>query len=133
MDEINVSIQTLEENLDLPHYATAGASGADIRANITENIVLPSGESTLVSTGLKFEIPDGYEMQIRPRSGLAFKHQVTVLNTPATIDSDYRGEVKVILINHGKNDFVIEPKMRIAQVNLCTCDKSYFPIKRKHY
>jgi dUTP pyrophosphatase len=99
----------------LPHYASEQAAGADVRAAISEAIVLSPGNSILVGTGLKFAIPEGYEMQIRPRSGLAFKHQITVLNTPGTIDSDYRGEVKVLLINHGKEDFTITPGMRIAQ------------------
>lgn len=103
-----------EENL--PYYASSGASGADVRANIEENVILPSGESTLIPTGLFFSIPEGYEIQVRPRSGLAYKYQVTILNAPGTIDSDYRGELKIILINHGKRDFVIEPGMRVAQI-----------------
>lgn len=126
MDNINVNVQTLEGDIELPFYATDGASGADIRANISDNLILHSGESLLIPTGLKFEIPDGYEIQVRPRSGLAFKYQVTVLNTPATIDSDYRGELKVILINHGKNDFVIEPKMRIAQIVFAPVTRAVF-------
>ncbi len=100
----------------LPQYASKGASGADVCANIPENLVIASGKSALIPTGLFLEIPEGYEIQVRPRSGLALKHQITVLNTPGTIDSDYRGELKIILINHGNLDFVVEPNMRIAQI-----------------
>jgi dUTP pyrophosphatase len=100
----------------LPVYASAGAAGADLKAHLESDLILKSGSFALVATGLKFEIPQGFEVQIRPRSGLALKYGVTVLNTPGTIDSDYRGEVKVILINHGKEDFVVTPLMRIAQL-----------------
>jgi len=114
-----ISLPTLVESADLmPSYATSEAAGADIRANIDENLALPAGESLVVPTGLKFEIPVGFEIQVRPRSGLAAKHGITVLNTPGTIDSDYRGELKIILINHSKKTFIIEPKMRIAQIIL---------------
>lgn len=106
----------LEEGVELPHYASLGAAGADVRAHLDKEIVIPSGESAMVPTGLRFAIPHGYEIQVRPRSGLALKNQITVLNTPGTIDSDYRGEVCVILINHGKNDFTVTPGMRIAQL-----------------
>lgn len=116
MPQIQVNIETLDDQVQAPFYATEGSSGADVRAHIQENIVLEPGKSILVPTGLKFEIPQGYEIQVRPRSGLAFKHQITVLNTPATIDSDYRGELKIILINHSSEPFVIEPNMRIAQI-----------------
>jgi len=96
-----------------PEYATSGASGFDLRAN--ENTVLKAGEFKGISTGLYFELPLGYEIQVRPRSGLAFKNGVTVLNSPGTVDSDYRGEIKVILINHSKVDFNIAKGDRIAQ------------------
>ncbi len=99
----------------LPEYATAGAAGLDLRASIEEPIVLGAGERTFVPTGLYVEIPEGYEMQIRPRSGLAAKRGVTVLNSPGTIDSDYRGEICVILYNSSQEDFVIERGERIAQ------------------
>jgi len=113
----HISIPTTTDSQEnLPVYSSVEAAGADIRANIAHDIVLPAGASTLVPTGLRFAIPLGYEIQVRPRSGLALKNQITVLNTPGTIDSDYRGEVGVILINHGKNDFVIQPGMRIAQM-----------------
>ncbi|AHB01565.1 deoxyuridine 5'-triphosphate nucleotidohydrolase [Brucella ceti TE28753-12] len=105
------------EGLDLPAYETAGSAGMDLRAAVAEDrqIVLLPGRRTLVPTGLILEIPQGYEVQIRPRSGLAFKNGITCLNTPGTIDSDYRGEVKVLLINLGDDDFRIERGMRIAQ------------------
>src|SRR5690606_13004246 len=104
-------------DLELPAYETGGSAGMDLRAAVAEDrqIVLLPGRRTLVPTGLIFEIPHGFEVQIRPRSGLAFKHGITCLNTPGTIDSDYRGEVKVLLINLGDDDFRIERGMRIAQ------------------
>jgi dUTP pyrophosphatase len=104
------------EGLELPSYETAGAAGMDVRAAVTEPLTLAPGARCLVPTGFIFEIPQGFEMQVRPRSGLAFKHGVTCLNTPGTIDSDYRGEVKVLLINLGEADFVIERGMRVAQL-----------------
>lgn len=104
--------------IDLPAYETSGAAGMDLRAAVPENtpMTLRPGERSLIPTGFVFEIPHGYEMQIRPRSGLAIKNGITCLNSPGTVDSDYRGEVKVILINHGQEDFVIERGMRIAQI-----------------
>ncbi|ANG66379.1 dUTP diphosphatase [Chlamydia gallinacea] len=105
----------LESGVDLPEYATEGASGADLRANIKEPIALLPGQRLLIPTGIKMQIPSGYEVQVRPRSGLALKYGVTVLNSPGTIDSDYRGEVCVVLANMGESTFIIEPKMRIAQ------------------
>lgn len=104
------------EGLDLPHYATGHAAGADLRAAITEEVVLRPGESALIPTGLAMALPDGFEAQIRPRSGLALKHAITVLNTPGTIDADYRGEVGIILINHGDISFHIQRGDRIAQM-----------------
>ena len=103
--------------LDLPAYETAGSAGMDLRAAAPEGepMILRPGERTIVPTGLVFEIPDGFEMQIRPRSGLALKHGVTCLNTPGTIDSDYRGEVGILLVNLGQDDFVIRRGLRIAQ------------------
>ncbi|MGI5174018.1 dUTP diphosphatase [Treponema sp. OMZ 840] len=99
----------------LPSYESEGAAGADIRAFLGEPLCIKSGCYAAVPTGLCFEIPEGYEIQVRPRSGLAAKKGVTVLNAPGTIDSDYRGEVKVILINHGKEDFTVSNGDRIAQ------------------
>lgn len=104
------------EGLDLPSYETRGAAGMDIRAAVDAPMTLAPGQRALVPTGFVFEIPEGFELQVRPRSGLAFKNGITCLNTPGTIDSDYRGEVKVLLINLGDQDFVIERGMRIAQL-----------------
>lgn len=114
-DDIEILVQTEDEEW-LPFYASTGAAGADVRAAISEPLTLLPQETLLVPTGIKVEIPQGYEIQVRPRSGLALKYGITVLNTPGTIDSDYRGPVQVILINHGKAPFVITPGMRIAQL-----------------
>lgn len=100
----------------LPVYKTSGAAGADVCACMKEAVVLKKGERVLIGTGLQFEIPEGYEIQVRPRSGLAFKNGVTVLNTPGTIDSDYRGELKVLLYNAGDEDFTVNNGDRIAQI-----------------
>lgn len=124
-DEIEVKIRLDDDSL-MPIYGSQGASGADVRAKLDENLVCQPQESCLVATGVFLEIPKGYEVQIRPRSGLAFKHQMTVLNTPGTIDADYRGEIKVIMINHGKTPFVIEPGMRIAQLVLQKVSRAEF-------
>jgi dUTP pyrophosphatase len=107
----------------LPHYATEGSSGLDLRANINEPIKLRSLERTLVPTGLFMEIPQGYEAQVRPRSGLAIKHGLTCLNTPGTIDSDYRGEIKIVLVNLSFEPHIIEPGDRIAQLVLQKVEK----------
>ncbi|MDX3926652.1 MAG: dUTP diphosphatase [Shinella sp.] len=106
------------QGIDLPAYETSGAAGMDLRAAIAEEdaLVIAPGKRALVATGFIFEIPAGYEGQIRPRSGLAFKHGITCLNTPGTIDSDYRGEVKVLLVNLGDEEFVVTRGMRIAQM-----------------
>jgi dUTP pyrophosphatase len=101
---------------ELPAYASVAAAGMDLRANLSESIVLKSLERTLVATGLFIELPIGFEAQIRPRSGLAFKNGLTVLNSPGTIDADYRGEIKVILVNLSKEDFVINDGERVAQM-----------------
>ena len=101
---------------ELPEYATIASAGLDLRANIVDSIKIGSLEKAVVPTGLFIEIPMGYEAQVRPRSGLAFKHGITVLNSPGTIDADYRGEIKVILVNLSKEDFVIENGERIAQM-----------------
>ena len=123
----DVEILVLSEMIeDLPAYASKEAAGADCKAKLKEPLILTPGSSALVPTGLRVEIPVGYEIQVRPRSGLALKNQVTVLNTPGTIDSDYRGEVGLILINHGKNDFIITPGMRIAQLVVAEVCKARF-------
>lgn len=110
---MKVNIQKLNDKAIVPKFATEGAAGVDLVT--TEGGTLAPGERKLFGTGLAFEIPVGLELQIRPRSGLAFKHGITVLNTPGTIDSDYRGEVKVLLINHGEQGFTIFEGDRIAQ------------------
>jgi dUTP pyrophosphatase len=117
MSDSSIDIPTQTESEDLlPSYGSDSAAGADVRAYLKENILLAPGATVLVPTGLKFAIPEGYEIQVRPRSGLALKNGITVLNTPGTIDSDYRGELGVILINHGKDTFTITHGMRIAQL-----------------
>ena len=108
---------------ELPHYATALAAGLDLKANITEPIVLKPLQRQLVSTGLFIELPAGYEAQIRPRSGLAFKNGITVLNSPGTIDADYRGEIKVLLINFSDVEFEINTGERIAQMIIARHEK----------
>ncbi|MBM3201407.1 MAG: dUTP diphosphatase [Chlamydiae bacterium] len=108
----------VKKGAKLPLYASQGAAGGDVFAHLEENMTLLPGKMVVVPTGLHFAIPEGYEIQVRPRSGLAFKNQITVLNSPGTIDSDYRGELKVLLINLGDEPFVIEPNMRIAQIVL---------------
>ena len=118
MNEIIVEVVQLEHGrgLDLPAYETAGSAGLDLRAAVDEPVTLAPGARELIPTGLAIALPTGYEAQIRPRSGLAAKHGVTVLNSPGTIDADYRGEVKVILINHGAEPFTIVRGERIAQL-----------------
>ena len=117
MRKIPVPIQVTDPEL-IPIYSTEMASGADARAAISEPLTILPGMMAIVPTGLRVELPMGYEIQVRPRSGLAAKQQVTVLNTPGTVDCDYRGEIQVILINLGKEPFVVQPKMRIAQLVL---------------
>jgi dUTP pyrophosphatase len=109
------------EGLPLPAYETAGAAGMDLRAALPYgyNITLRPGDRVLIPTGISIAVPAGCEVQIRPRSGLAYKSGISVVNTPGTVDSDYRGEIKVILINHGQEDFVIKRGDRIAQMVLC--------------
>jgi|TARA_B100000780_G_scaffold264122_1_gene218530 dUTP pyrophosphatase len=114
-----IQIKKLSPSASIPKYETLGSSGMDIAAHLENKIVINPGEKALVSTGFAIAIPRGYEVQIRPRSGLAVKKNITVLNTPGTIDADYRGEIKVILINHGKEQFVIENGERIAQMVVC--------------
>ena len=108
----------------LPHYQTEGAAGMDLRANLSESIILKSLERALVPTGLFIELPQGLEAQIRPRSGLAFKHGLTVLNSPGTIDSDYRGELKVLLVNLSKEEFTIQNGERVAQLVIASYVKT---------
>ena len=115
---VKVAIKQLShgKDLKLPHYATSHSAGMDLMAAIDKDLTLKKGQRILVPTGIAIALPDGHEAQIRPRSGLAFKNGITVLNTPGTIDADYRGEIAVILINLGDEDFTISRGMRIAQM-----------------
>ena len=123
---IKVLIKKLDPKVELPAYKTEGASGMDLMALVKEPITLKPNSSCLVPTGLAVAFSSDYEIQIRPRSGLAAKNSIGVLNTPGTIDSDYRGEIKVILFNHGKSDFLINNKDRIAQMILTPVVKLEF-------
>lgn len=115
---VSVAVKRLPHNADLPlpAYESAAAAGMDLPAAIEQELTLAPGERALVPTGLAIALPDGYEAQVRPRSGLAARNGITVLNTPGTVDADYRGEIKVILANLGNEDFTIERGMRIAQM-----------------
>ena len=119
-----ILIKRLSKYINLPRYETEGSSGMDLSANINSNIEIEPGDSTIIPTGISVSIPKNFEIQIRPRSGLAAKNQISVLNTPGTIDADYRGEIKVILINLGKKKFVVEKGSRIAQMILCPIAKA---------
>lgn len=130
------AIEVLREDwadptVPLPNYETNGSAGADVRANFPEDqrangVELAPGQRALIATGLKLEIPPGFEVQVRPRSGLALKHGVTLLNSPGTIDSDYRGPLGVILINHGSEPFMVEHGARIAQLVVATVAQAQF-------
>jgi dUTP pyrophosphatase len=110
----------------LPEYQTPGAAGADVRAHLEEPAVLRPGERRLIPTGLSLQIPEGYEAQVRPRSGLALRHGITMVNAPGTIDSDYRGEVGVLLINLGHEEFVVEPGARVGQLIFAPVSRARF-------
>lgn len=125
MNKVNIKF-VAQEGAIIPEYKTSGAAGADVCAFLSEPVVIKSGEFAMIPTGLSFSIPEGYEIQVRPRSGLAAKNGVTVLNTPGTIDSDYRGEVKVILINHGKDAFTVNNGDRIAQLIVAPVTQGIF-------
>ena len=127
MSEGSIKVKALE-GAAIPEYKTAGAAGADVCALVDAPVELNPGDKALVGTGLFFAIPDGYEIQVRPRSGLAAKNGVTVLNAPGTIDSDYRGELKVILINHGKEKFTVNSGDRIAQIVVAPVTRGLFDI-----
>ena len=114
MKKVEVKV-VREKGVELPKYETKGSAGMDVRANVKEPITLKSLERILIPTGLKVAIPEGYEIQVRPRSGLAIKHGITMLNTPGTVDSDYRGELKVIVVNLSNEAYTIEPNERIGQ------------------
>jgi len=109
----------------LPEYKTPLAAGFDIQANLEEDVLIDPMGRALINTGLYFELPEGYEAQVRPRSGLAIKHGITLLNTPGTIDADYRGEVKVILVNLSNHQFRVAHGMRIAQIVIAQCEKAH--------
>ena len=119
-----ILIKRLSKDVSLPKYETEGSSGLDLAANIDKQIKISPGKSQIIPTGLAVAIPKNFEIQIRPRSGLAAKRQISVLNTPGTIDADYRGELKVILINLSDKVFVIEKGLRIAQMVLCPIVKA---------
>ena len=119
-----IFIKRLSKNVSLPRYETEDSSGLDLAANINEQIKIHPGKSEIIPTGLAVAIPKNFEIQIRPRSGLAAKNQVSVLNTPGTIDADYRGEIKVILINLSDKIFIVEKGLRIAQMVVCPVIKA---------
>ncbi len=116
MNRIPLRINRLNSLAELPDYQSDHAAGMDLHAALSEPVTIESGEIRLIPCGFAMALPEGYEAQIRPRSGLACKHGISVPNAPGTIDADYRGEVKVALINHGQTPFTVEPKMRIAQM-----------------
>ena len=121
---VKLLIKKLQKNIILPEYKTDGSSGMDLMANVEQTVKILPGEKKIISTGIMVAIPEQYEIQIRPRSGLAAKNGISVLNTPGTIDSDYRGEIKVILINLGKDIFQINKNDRIAQMIICPIIKA---------
>lgn len=123
MHDVIIKINNTSDN-SLPEYATPGSSGMDLRANLQEPVTLKPLERKLISTGLFMEIPLGYEGQVRPRSGLAIKHGLTCVNSPGTVDSDYRGEIKIILINLSNEEHTIEHGDRIAQMVICKIEKA---------
>ena len=122
---------TLKEGAVLPEYKTNGSAGADISALVDEPIVIKPAERALVPTGIFMEIPENYEVQVRPRSGLSIQHGITLLNSPGTIDSDYRGELKLILVNHGSENFTITNGMRIAQIIAAPVMRAQFVLSDK--
>ena len=121
-----VLIKRLSKNIELPKYETNGSSGMDLSANIEMQIKIEPGKTSIIPTGISVSIPKNFEIQIRSRSGLAAKNQISVLNSPGTIDADYRGELKVILINLGNKTFIVERGTRIAQMVLCPIVKARF-------
>jgi dUTP pyrophosphatase len=114
-----ILIKRVSDKVFIPKYETPGSSGMDVSAYIQKDIIIEPGHKEIIPTGLYLSIPKGFEIQIRPRSGLAAKNNISVLNTPGTIDSDYRGEIKVILINFGNKNFIVEDGARIAQMVVC--------------
>lgn len=126
---IPVKIKRLSDefnDIPLPSYSTTGSSGVDIRAAVKEDVIIPNGELRLIPTNLSVEIPEGFEIQVRPRSGLAANHGISILNSPGTIDSDYRGEIKIIVMNLGREEFKISRGDRIAQMVVSKVYKAEF-------
>jgi dUTP pyrophosphatase len=123
MHQVELKILNTSENA-IPEYATAGSSGMDLRASLPAPVTLKPIERKMISTGIFLEIPEGYEVQVRPRSGLALKHGITCLNSPGTVDSDYRGEIKIILINLSDEEYTIHTGDRIAQMVMCRVEKA---------
>ena len=123
---VKVLIKKLSPEVDIPLYKTSGASGMDLMAFTKSSIIIKPKSSSIIPTGLSVAFSEKYELQIRPRSGLAAKNNISILNTPGTIDSDYRGEIKVIIYNHGNEDFVIKNKDRVAQIILTPIEKIEF-------
>ena len=121
---IKILIKRQSDKVLIPKYETDGSSGMDISAYLDNNINIKPGDKAMIPTGFSLSIPEGYEVQIRPWSGLAAKKSITVLNTPGTIDADYRGEIKIILINLGKESFIVENGMRMAQMVVCPVIKA---------
>ena len=127
--KLEIKIKSINGDVIIPSYETSSSAGMDLRAYLPEgDTQLKPKESKLIGTGLYFEIPDGFEVQIRPRSGLALKNGISVLNSPGTIDADYRGEIKILLINHGSQTFQVEHKMRIAQMIVAKYERIQFKI-----
>ena len=126
---LKIKIKSINNDISIPSYETNSSAGLDLRAYLPEgNFKLNPKETKLIGTGLYFEIPEGFEVQIRPRSGLAFKNGVSVLNSPGTIDADYRGEIKILLINHGSEPFIVEHEMRIAQMIVARYERIEFEV-----
>ena len=123
---VRILIKKFDKNIKLPTYKTSGSSGMDLVAYTKKKVTLYPGKTALIPTGISVAIPKNYEIQIRPRSGLAAKNNISVLNTPGTVDSDYRGEIKIILINLGKKPFIIKYGDRVAQMVLCPISKVKF-------
>lgn len=126
-EEVKVQV-VVEEDARLPSYETEGAAGADVRAHLSSSHTLMPQQRVLIPTGIRMHIPEGYEVQVRPRSGLAYRHGITLVNSPGTIDADYRGELKLLLINHGDEPFEITPGMRIGQIVLSKVYRAHFDV-----
>jgi len=123
---VKILVKKFDKNIKLPSYKTSGSSGMDLLACVRKKIIIKPGTTGIIPTGIAVAIPKNYEIQIRPRSGLALKNTISVLNTPGTIDSDYRGEIKIILINLSKKTFIVKSGDRVAQMILCPIAKGKF-------